>query len=45
MQNGEKDRKTLTMDKYCWQWLARDRPDLSSERPPHRDKTANFRQN
>jgi hypothetical protein len=27
------------------QWLTRDRYDLSPERAPHRDKTANFRQN
>jgi hypothetical protein len=33
------------MDNYCWQWLTRDRLDLSSERAPHRDKTANFKQN
>jgi hypothetical protein len=31
--------KNSIMDKYCWQWLIRDRPDLSSERAPHRDKT------
>jgi hypothetical protein len=30
---------------YCWQWVTRYRPDLSSDRAPHRDKTANFRQN
>jgi hypothetical protein len=30
--------------KYCWQRLTGDRPDLSSERAPHRDNTANFRQ-
>jgi hypothetical protein len=23
------------MDNYCWQWLTRDRPDLSSVRAPN----------
>jgi hypothetical protein len=29
----------LTMDNYCWQWLTRDRPNLSSERAPNKDKS------
>jgi hypothetical protein len=31
--------------KHCWKWLTEDRRDLSSERAPHRDNTATFRQN
>jgi hypothetical protein len=39
------DKNNLTMNNYCWQWLTRDRPDLSSERAPYRDKTTNFSRN
>jgi hypothetical protein len=41
MKNAKKKKKpknNLTMDNYCWQWLTRDKPNLSSERAPHRDK-------
>jgi hypothetical protein len=41
----KKQKKKLTMDNYCRQWLTRDRPDLSSERAPNKDNTAKFRQN
>jgi hypothetical protein len=31
MEGGNKHKqKNLTMDNYCWHWLTRDRPDLSS---------------
>jgi hypothetical protein len=30
--------------KHWWQWLTEDRPDLSSEKAPHGDNTATFRQ-
>jgi hypothetical protein len=29
---------------YCWLWLTNDRPDLSSERAPHLDRTVTFNQ-
>jgi hypothetical protein len=46
-QKKKKKKKKLNLatDNYCWQWLTKDRPDLSSEREPNKDKRAKFRQN
>jgi hypothetical protein len=40
-------QSTIVRNKWTnhwWQWLTGDRPDLSSDRAPHRDNTATFRQ-
>jgi hypothetical protein len=41
----EKEKKIKIKNKLDGGQLAIDRPDLSSERAPNKDKTAKFRQN